>query len=297
MVYRFTPILKRTPWGGDRICHIKGLDEPELPVGESWELSDLPGMESVVAEGPEAGYTLSRLISAHGVELLGERVMRKFGGRFPILLKLLDSRQWLSLQVHPDDETARAIEGAEALGKHEMWHVISAEPHSRIILGFKDGIEPKDYISAEGTEKMLDIVNVIEVEEGMEFNINPGTVHALGPGCLVAEVQQPCDLTYRIYDHGRPRELHLEKARRALHFIREKHESYYHVKYHELAERGESAIEPVSGSFVAVMVLNGSCAIDGAISEAGQSLLISADHGMAHIKAGASGVSYLTIDV
>lgn len=297
MVYRFTPILKRTPWGGDRICRIKGLGEPELPVGESWELSDLPGMESVVAEGPESGYTLSRLISVHGDELLGERVMHTFGGRFPVLLKLLDSREWLSLQVHPDDETARAIEGADARGKHEMWHVISAEPHSCIILGFKDGIKPEDYISAEGTEKLLDMVNILEVEEGMEFNINPGTVHALGPGCLVAEVQQPCDLTYRIYDHGRPRELHLDKARRALRFVQEPYETYYNVHYYELGEHGEATIEPVAGSFVAVMVLSGSCAIDGAISEAGQSLLVSANHGVAHIKAGASGVSYWTIAV
>lgn len=297
MVYRFTPILKRTPWGGDRICRIKGLGEPELPVGESWELSDLPGMKSVVAEGPERGFTLSHLISVHGDELLGERVMRTFGGRFPVLLKLLDSREWLSLQVHPDNEAARAIEGDDASGKHEMWHVISAEPHSRIILGFKDEITPEDYISAEGTEKLLDMVNIIEVEEGMEFNINPGTVHALGPGCLVAEVQQPCDLTYRIYDHGRSRELHLDKARKALHFVHEPYEPYYHVDYHELGERSEATIEPVSGSFVAVMVLCGSCAIDGAMSEAGQSLLISANHGTARIKAGASGVSYLTIAV
>lgn len=295
MIYQFTPILKYTPWGGYGLCRMKGMARPPQPVGESWELSDLPGMQTVVASGPETGSTLSQLIERHGASLLGRRVFDEFGGKFPLLLKFLDSRQWLSLQVHPDNATAPELEGPGAVGKSEMWYVVEAEPDASLILGFKPGVTPEAYRRAEGSAGLMELVNFLKVERDMKFNISSGTVHALGPGCLVAEVQQPCDLTYRVYDHGRPRELHLEKARRALRFEGAGDEWIYKVDSHHLPSGAAAALEPVEGSFVALMVTRGECEIEGETYGAGSTLLVSADHGAATLRTQGREADYLTI--
>lgn len=296
MIYQFQPKLKETPWGGDRLWQLKGLPTP-IYIGESWELSDMPGMESVVACGEEKGLTLSQLIARHGANLLGRRGVEIYGGRFPLLVKLIDSRQWLSLQVHPNDVQARELETEEVLGKHETWHVIDSTPESSIIYGFKPGVDSRKYCEAEGSNRLLDIVEKISVAPGMQFVVSPGTIHAIGPGCLVAEVQQPSDITYRVYDYGRARELHLEKARRTLNFTNEQTGSYYSIDYNRLGLNEPKELKPIEGSFTAVMILRGSGKLDSLAVKSGETLLISADHGPASLKAGADGLDYLTIAV
>lgn len=300
MIYKFAPIFKPTPWGGSRIREMKGLPPSVTPIGESWELSAVEGMESVVDSGPEEGLTLRGLIQRHGASLLGQRVMERYGGEFPLLVKFLDSRQWLSLQVHPDDEIVKELEGPGVQGKTEMWHVIDCEPGSELIAGFRAGVGRDDYLRAEGQRELLDLVERHAVEPGRDFYIASGIIHALGPGCLVAEVQQNCDFTYRVYDYGRPRELHFEKARRSLKF-NEAHSvdapvECFSVLSHE-AER-PADIVPVGGSFQIVMVLKGHSLIDGIPAPAGTTLLISADHGTARLTPmRGSRVSYLTVAV
>lgn len=300
MIYRFAPIFKPTPWGGSRIREMKGLPPSAVPIGESWELSAVEGMESVVDSGAEMGMTLRNLISKHGSSLLGERVMERYGGEFPLLVKFLDSREWLSLQVHPDDEIVKELEGPGVQGKTEMWHVIDCRPGARLIAGFKPGVTPEDYLRAEGRKELLDLVETHEVKPGRDFYMAAGLIHALGPGCLVAEVQQSCDFTYRVYDYGRPRELHFSKARRSLKF----HEAHdvsepvdcFRVENREAAEPVE--IVPLEGTFQILMVLKGHGTVDGIAAPAGTTLLISADHGVAHLTPlRGSCVSYLTVTV
>lgn len=294
MVYRFNSILKNAPWGGMRLCRIKGMDLSAQAVGESWELSDIKGMETSVASGEEAGTPLSELIRRHGASLQGSRVAECFGSRFPVLLKFLDSRQWLSVQVHPDSPTARMIEGSEAMGKSEMWYVIDAEPGAKLILGLKPGVTPADYHAAEGSDSVMNLVNFVDVEPGMTFLIPAGTIHALGPGCLVAEVQQPSDLTYRVYDYGRPRELHLEKARRAINFGDRRPNLPFKVEKHTLTAGTSITTAPREGTFMALMIVGGSCEIDGETFAMGTTALVSADHGPLEVRS-ADGACYLEV--
>lgn len=298
MIYKFTPILKPTPWGGRRIAAIKGADGSIQPIGESWELSAVKGMESVVAEGPESGLTLNQLIERHGVALLGERAVSKYGHQFPLLVKFLDSSDWLSLQVHPDNRIASLLEGPDMLGKTEMWHVIDCGAGAQLIAGFKEGTTLSDYLSAEGSKDLLDIVAYHKVAPGRDFYIKAGTVHALGPGCFVAEVQTTCDFTYRVYDYGRPRPLNLDKARKSLKFNEwniHQPVDCFSVNHHHTS--GPQTIEPAEGSFIIVMVTKGVCTIDGIEATAGSTLLITADHGEAHAVPVSDSIDYLTVAV
>ncbi|WP_415831112.1 type I phosphomannose isomerase catalytic subunit, partial [Deinococcus frigens] len=194
-------------WGGTRLLPA-GSDDGRK-IGEAWVV----GEDNHVSDGPQAGQTLAELAKQFPKELLGSRAT---SGRFPLLIKLLDCAEWLSVQVHPDDAQARALEGEGFLGKTEAWQVLDADTGAQIIAGIRDGT-PQDTLStAIVAGKVMDHVAYTPVHAGDTFMIPAGTVHALGPGVFLYEVQQTSDLTYRIYDWDRPaaagRALHLEKS-------------------------------------------------------------------------------------
>lgn len=221
-MWKFEPILKETIWGGKRIASFKRIKTDKTDIGESWELSGVPGNESVVADGPDKGKTLPQLIEEYGASLLGERNYSKFNGTFPLLVKFIDARDDLSVQVHPDD--AMAQRHGHKYGKTEMWYVLEASPGARLANGFNREVEPSDYARLVETGDILDVLNFNKIRPGEVFFIPAGRVHAIGKGAFVAEIQQTSDDTYRIYDYhrkgadGKERELHTELAAEAINF-------------------------------------------------------------------------------
>ncbi len=216
----FEPILKRTLWGGDRIIPYKGLDCTLRGVGESWELSAVEGSESVVTDGPHAGQSLAQLIDRYGAELVGAENLRRFGNRFPLLVKFIDAREDLSIQVHPDDALAQSRHACP--GKSEMWYVVDAAPGASLLTGFSRPVTPAEYERRVADHTLTEVLARRSIAPGEVFYLPAGRVHSIGAGSLIAEIQQTSDLTYRIYDYGRldadgrPRELHTELAREAI---------------------------------------------------------------------------------
>lgn len=172
-------------------------------VGENWVLSAHADDDSVVKNGFLADNTLEELIEVYMDELVGEKVFRDYQTEFPLLFKLIDAHDNLSIQVHPDDETAQRNHGMEARGKTEMWYVISAEPGAQLVVGFKKDITLQQYTEAVNNNSVEDLLLWVEVKKGDVIFIPPGLVHAIGKGILLAEIQQSCDITYRIYDYNR----------------------------------------------------------------------------------------------
>ena len=219
-IYKFNNILKPVLWGGDKLVAFKGLPACDEPIGESWELSAVPGHESVVKGGEDDGLTLSQLVQRYGADLVGEDVYRRYGDSFPLLIKLIDAKRDLSIQVHPDDAMAQRRHGS--FGKNEMWYILDADEGATIATGFKRPITPEEFDRhlAEGT--ILDLVNRDASHPGDVFYIPAGMIHAIGAGNLLAEVQQSSDITYRVWDYNRRdadgnlRELHTSQAREAL---------------------------------------------------------------------------------
>lgn len=219
---KFHPILKQTLWGGERIIPYKELASGLSRVGESWELSGMSGSESVVAEGPWAGSTLPDLIGHFGAELLGKANYARFGQEFPLLVKFIDAREDLSIQVHPDDELARKRHGKS--GKCEMWYVLEAEPGASLLTGFSRPIDPAEYERRVADNTLTDVLSRQAIAPGDVFYLPAGRVHSIGKGSFIVEIQQSSDITYRIYDFdrrdaaGNTRELHTELAREAIDF-------------------------------------------------------------------------------
>ncbi|MFO7575820.1 MAG: type I phosphomannose isomerase catalytic subunit [Bacteroidales bacterium] len=220
---RFEPILKRRVWGGTALQKSYGKTVPEgVTIGESWEISGLEGDESLVANGFLAGNTLNELVEVYMSDLTGESVYEKFGDEFPLLIKLIDAAEYLSVQVHPDDKMAASMH--HAYGKTEMWHILEAAPGAKIFCGFRDGIDKEAYLEAVSKGVLPEILNAETAVAGDTFLIPAGMVHAIGPGIVLAEIQQPSDVTYRIFDWnrtgsaGEKRELHTELASEALIF-------------------------------------------------------------------------------
>ncbi len=219
-IYKFNNILKPVLWGGDKLVAFKGLPACDEPIGESWELSAVPGHESVVKGGEDDGLTLSQLVQRYGADLVGEDVYRRYGDSFPLLIKFIDAKRDLSIQVHPDDAMAQRRHGS--FGKNEMWYILDADEGATIATGFKRPITPEEFDRhlAEGT--LLDVVNRDVSHPGDVFYIPAGMIHAIGAGNLLAEVQQSSDITYRVWDYNRRdadgnlRELHTSQAREAL---------------------------------------------------------------------------------
>ena len=221
-MWTFHTIYHPKIWGGRLIADLKGIEPPYEAVGESWELSALPGMVSVVKSEADKGMTLDSLVGRMGARLLGKINHEKYGERFPLLIKFIDAASDLSVQVHPDDRMA-AEEGLTN-GKTELWYIVSTRPGARIANGFQHPIEPESYNTLLESGEIEDTLRYIQTDAGMTFFIPAGRVHAIGGGNLICEIQQTSDTTYRLYDYQRRdaqgclRELHTEKAFRALDF-------------------------------------------------------------------------------
>lgn len=208
------PAFKDYLWGGTRLRTEFEKDCDLNPIAESWELSAHKDGQSIIASGTDAGLTLSKYIQKHGNEILGSR--GSAFDNFPILIKFIDAKSDLSIQVHPADDYALKVEGE--YGKTEVWYVVSAEPGSKLCYGFKKEIDRDEYRARIEDNSICDVLNYVEVKSGDVFFIQPGTVHAIGGGLLICEIQQNSNTTYRVYDYdrrgadGKPRELHIDKA-------------------------------------------------------------------------------------
>jgi mannose-6-phosphate isomerase len=221
---RFEPVFKRYLWGGRRLETILGKRlGPGTDYAESWEVADHHSGESVVAEGPLAGTGLGTLVRERPAELLGKHAPALLGGqpRFPLLLKYLDSQRDLSVQVHPDDAAAARLNPPD-LGKTEAWVILAAEPGSRVYAGLRAGIDRQQLADATAAGRTAECLHVLEPQVGDCLFIPAGTVHALGAGLVVAEIQQASDTTYRLFDwnrvgpDGQPRTLHIDEALEAI---------------------------------------------------------------------------------
>ncbi|BDX38338.1 mannose-6-phosphate isomerase [Tenuifilaceae bacterium CYCD] len=215
---KFKPQFKERIWGGNRLRKelTKAVPREIDKCGESWEISAVQDSVSVVSNGYLAGNDLQELIEVYMGELVGDSVYEEFGVEFPLLIKLIDAQDVLSIQVHPDDETAKRVH--HAYGKTEMWYVISADENAEIITGFKRDITREEYLQSLSDGLLKELLNVERVKVGDVFFIPAGRVHAIGKGVMLAEIQQTSDITYRIYDwdrvdsNGKSRDLHNDLA-------------------------------------------------------------------------------------
>jgi mannose-6-phosphate isomerase len=205
-LFLLEPQYRERVWGGQR------LKVQNPPIGEAWVAFD----QSRVQTGTHAGQSVAGLTTRYGAAFLGSDVVSRFGLRFPLLVKLLDCADWLSVQVHPNDEQAEQLVGAGQYGKTEAWHFLEVEPGTSILAGVKPGTTPAALAAAIRTGRILDVAQRLEVRAGETYLIPAGTLHALGPGLLLYEVQQASDTTYRVFDWNRPaasgRQLHVEES-------------------------------------------------------------------------------------
>ena len=219
---QFDPISKERIWGGEKLKTILNKPITSNITGESWELSTVEGDVSVVANGELKGKSLTELINDNPDDILGSEVHKRFGKQFPLLFKYLDAREDLSIQVHPNDELAKKRHNS--FGKTEMWYVMQADENSRIIVGFKENSNADDYLKNLENKSLLSILDSVKVAEGDVFFLETGTVHAIGAGLVIAEIQQTSDITYRLYDFervdaaGNQRELHVDLALDAINY-------------------------------------------------------------------------------
>lgn len=214
---KFSPILKERVWGGDSIKTQLGKEyNGDAVIGESWELSGVQEDISYISNGFLEGNDINDLIETYLGDLVGDSVYEKYGNEFPLLIKILDIKESLSLQIHPDDETA--IERHECYGKTECWYILDASPDAKIYLGLNRHLTAQEFFDKCNDETIVDALNVIKPVPGDIIYIKPGTLHAATGGILVAEVQQVSDVTYRVYDWGREhnpktaREMHIDLA-------------------------------------------------------------------------------------
>lgn len=220
---KFAPIFKERIWGGDKINKLLDYNV-EGKCGEVWTVSCVDNEVSVVSEGFLEENDLEELVEVYMGDMVGEGVYQEFGIYFPILVKFIDSEDWLSVQVHPNDEYARK-EGY-INGKTEMWYVVNAEPGAQIINGFKKDITKMEFVERLRDKNLVDVLNFVNVEKGDVIMIPAGRVHALGKGIVVAEIQQTSDVTYRIHDwdrvdsNGVARKLHLADALNVVNFAK-----------------------------------------------------------------------------
>jgi len=227
---KFEPILKQKVWGGNKLNKLfKKVAKGK--VGESWEISGVEENVSEISNGPLKGKTLTWLLEHYTEKLVGEKVYKNFGNTFPLLFKFIDAREDLSVQVHPDDVLAKRRHNS--FGKTEMWYILDVEKDGRLILGFKEEMDQKKYLKSLSENRITEILNSEPLERGDAFVLKPGTIHAIGAGVLLAEIQQTSDITYRIYDWDRPdtnghlRQLHTDLALEAIDFNPSKAKMYY----------------------------------------------------------------------
>jgi len=234
---QFEPILKERIWGGEKLNTLLNKPITSKITGESWELSTVEGDVSQVANGDLKGKSLTELIDESPNEILGTKVYERFGKQFPLLFKYLDAREDLSIQVHPNDKLAK--ERHNSFGKTEMWYVMQADTDSRIIVGFKQDSSKEEYVKHLNDNTLVSILDDVKAKAGDVFFLETGTVHAIGAGLVVAEIQQTSDITYRLYDfdrvdaQGNKRELHVDLALDAINYDRVETQKKYDSKTNE----------------------------------------------------------------
>ena len=219
---KFEPILKKRIWGGEKLKTLLHKNSAHQNIGESWELSDVEGDTSIVSNGSLKGKSLKQLLLEFKQDLIGLHNHRIFGNKFPLLIKFIDAKEDLSIQLHPNDELA--AKRHDSFGKTEMWYVMQADKNSNLIVGFNQKVTPKLYLKHLKDKTLPKILNFNKVKAGDTYFIEVGRIHAIGAGVLLAEIQQTSDITYRVYDwdrkdeHGNERELHNDLALDAIDF-------------------------------------------------------------------------------
>ena len=218
----FKPIFKERIWGGTKLKEVLNKSFDGSQIGESWELTTVENDISVVVNGAFEGLNLNQLIEKYPTEVLGIKSIQYFGNNFPLLFKFIDAKEDLSIQVHPNDALAK--ERHNSFGKTEMWFVMQADDNARLVVGFKDKTNKKEYQEHLENKTLVAVLNEAPVKVGDAFFLETGTVHAIGAGVLIAEIQQTSDITYRLYDwdrvdaNGVGRELHTDLALDAINF-------------------------------------------------------------------------------
>ena len=315
--YKFAPYLRTMIWGGYQIAPFKGIFTAQPNIGESWEISAVPGHESVAVErgiigDVDLGLNLIQLIDKYKGLLVGDRIYKKYGNKFPLLVKFIDSRQDLSVQVHPDDKLAQERHGC--LGKTEMWYVLKADVGSKIYSGLKRPITPEEYerLATEQpitnnqspiTNPFLDVIATHEAHQGDLYFLPAGRLHAIGAGNFLVEIQESSDITYRVYDFGRvdaqgkPRELHIEQAKEAIDYqvwpeYRTSYDStkpnseLIHCPYftvNRVVVQVAAEVDLHTDSFVVVVCLWGEANINGIRVKQGETLLVPASENVLYI--------------
>ncbi len=223
---KFNPLLKSTLWGGNKIIPFKHLDSNQENVGESWEISGVPNNETIVSDGELKGQKLNDVVATLKDKLVGTANYKRFGNEFPLLIKFIDARQDLSIQVHPTDEIAKQ-QGKER-GKTEMWYIMDSDADAKLYSGLKMQITPEQYKEMVENDTICDALAQYKVKADDCFFLPAGRIHAIGTGCFLAEIQQTSDVTYRIYDFkrkdkdGNYRQLHTQEASECINYNVEK---------------------------------------------------------------------------
>jgi len=249
----FEPNLHSVIWGGNQLRSYKGLEPSDEPIGESWEVSAVPTSASIISNGEWKGRDLISVINEHPDAILGKKVNEKYNGKLPLLVKFIDAKRDLSIQVHPNDEMAMREHGK--MGKSEMWYVIKADEGAHLYAGFKQEITPEEYQQRIADSTITEVLADHQVKAGDVFYLPAGRVHAICGGIMLAEVQQSSDVTYRIFDYnrpgmdGKPRGLHTELAAKALD---------YHVEDNyrtEYDDRSNKAVQIIDSPYFSVRVM------------------------------------------
>jgi hypothetical protein len=298
---KFQPLLKQTIWGGNKIAPFKKIDNSPKGIGESWEVSGVRGNESIIANGEYAGKKLNELVKILKSDLVGKDNYARFANDFPLLVKFIDAREQLSIQVHPNDEQAH--KKGELRGKTEMWYVMKSEENASLRTGLTKSITPKEYKAMVENDTITEALTEYKVKEGDVFFLPAGRIHSIGKGCFLAEIQETSDITYRIYDFkrvdkfGHMRELHTEQAAECIdytvypdyktHYIPKKNEGveivrcpYFTTSVYDLTDTMTLDYSDLD-SFVILVGLNGNAVITDDNGEhvsfsAGESILIPA---------------------
>lgn len=222
---KFNPILKEKIWGGQKLKTLLNKESNSAVVGESWEISDVEGDTSLVNNGRFKGKSLKQLLELLGPDLIGKKNYKRFGNKFPLLIKFIDAKEDLSIQLHPNDELASKRHNS--FGKTEMWYIMDADKDAELIIGFKEDISKETYVESLKNDTLTDLLNYENVKEGDAYFISAGKIHAIGAGVLIAEIQQTSDQTYRVYDYNRKdaqgnlRELHTELSIDAISYVKQ----------------------------------------------------------------------------
>ena len=299
-IIKFRPILKQVLWGGNKIIPFKQLDAEMEQVGESWEVSGVKDNESIVANGQYEGMKLNDLVALLKGDLVGKENYERFGNEFPLLIKFIDASKQLSIQVHPNDEQAKA-KGLKR-GKTEMWYVMESAPDATLLSGLKRAITPEEYKAMVENDTITDALCEYRVGEGDVFYLPAGRIHSIGAGTFLAEIQETSDVTYRIYDFkrkdkdGNYRQLHTEAAAECIDYsVENDYRTKYEARKNEGVELAQCAHfttsvydldEPMLldyselDSFVVLIALSGECTLSTGDTEtqlrAGETVLLPA---------------------